>query len=845
MLVQDLRQVGRGDLALAGGKGANLGELLRAGFPVPPGFVVTTAAYDEVVSRNGRGEIIARALRAERDPGAVIRNALGTAPIPTDVAQEILAAYERLGEGPVAVRSSATAEDLPDAAFAGQQDTFLNVVGTDAVLRAVRRCWASLWTDRAIAYRARQSLDPTAVKLAVVVQRMVPAEVAGVMFTANPVTGARDEVVIDLSPGLGEAVVSGLVTPDHVVLRKRRWGWRTVERRLGRRELEVRPREGGGTESVVAAPALVTPALSDRDLRRLARLGVAIERRFGAPQDVEWAWRDGAFFIVQARPMTAVPVALRLPRAVAAMAAELFPVRPYPFDLTTWGPAVFQAIAPVVEVVGVAVDPVNRVFVQENGVAIGLTHRPPLRPTLKVLLAPLLLARRIGAYDPTRWKADPGLAAALERARRLGERDPAVLDWSGLLDLLRSELTLPRALAGEVRARYFPRALLAALVLRLVLRALGRRDQFGVLLSGIETKTLEANRALETLAAAVRADPVLADTFAAHEAGALPIALAALPSGQAWLNAFRDFLDRYGHREAAITTIALPPWRDAPETALGIVKGLALAPPRPPFERSGWEQARDDVLTSPLLRPPLIRSVFLGLLADARTLLQLREDTHFYATLALPLVRRTLLELGRRLVQVGALDEAEGVFHLTLQDLEGVSSWPPPESLTSVLRTLVQSRRARRVVAEQTPLVALARPATGAAADDAVLARGTPGSPGVAEGAVRVIHGGAEFGALKPGEVLVAPYTNPGWTPLFQRAAAVVVDSGGAGSHAAIVAREYGIPAVMGTVDGTRRLVDGQRVRVDGGRGMVFAASPPGAATDPLDQPGAAPATGL
>src|SRR5205807_3134720 len=207
-----------------------------------------TAAYDCFVTESHLSETISQAFREQQSSGISIREAFAGASLPPEVARDILAAYHQLEQGPVAVRSSATAEDLPEAAFAGQQDTFLNVVGTEALLDAVRRCWASLWSDRAIAYRACQGLDQQTVKLAVVVQRLVAAEVAGVLFTANPVTGARDETVVDASPGLGEAVVSGLVTPDHYVLRKGRWGWRIVERRPGRREVVVQPRVAGGTE---------------------------------------------------------------------------------------------------------------------------------------------------------------------------------------------------------------------------------------------------------------------------------------------------------------------------------------------------------------------------------------------------------------------------------------------------------------------------------------------------------------------------------------------------------------------------------------------------------------------
>src|SRR5918997_2369085 len=238
--VLPLTAVGRDDLASAGGKGANLGELIRAGFPVPDGVVVTTDAYAAVVEQAGLAPAVAS---AAEDGGAALRAAFAAVEMPDDLRKAILDIHPLLGGGPVAVRSSATAEDLPGAAFAGQQDTYLNVVGPEALLDAVRRCWGSLWTERAIAYRARRDVDPAGVRIAVVVQRMVPAAFAGVLFTANPVSGDRDEVVVDASSGLGEAVVSGLVTPDHYVLDA---DGRVRERRRGLREVVVRGVEGGG-----------------------------------------------------------------------------------------------------------------------------------------------------------------------------------------------------------------------------------------------------------------------------------------------------------------------------------------------------------------------------------------------------------------------------------------------------------------------------------------------------------------------------------------------------------------------------------------------------------------------
>ena len=413
-----LERLGRDDLVRAGGKGANLGELIRADFPVPDGFVVTTAAYDRFVTHNRLGNTIALALREEEGSGASIRTALEGAPIPPEIERNILAAYHELGEGAVAVRSSATAEDLPEAAFAGQQDTFLNISDEQVLLDSVRRCWASLWTDRAIAYRDRQGIDQQTVKLAVVVQRMVAAEVAGVLFTANPVTGARDEVVVDANPGLGEAVVSGLVTPDHFVLRKRWWGWSIVERRPGRREVIVRGRSGGNTEHVDGSADTDVPVLPDRALRRLVRLGVAIERHFERPQDVEWAWAGGKPFILQARPITVLPEPTPRPskqqQRMAGIVAEMLPVRPYPLEVTTWGfPLLHSAMfRPVFAVVGLRFPSFQQQFDEEDGVVVRFRGGELLRPTPGILLAPVRLLRLARRYDVAHWRADPLLAEA-------------------------------------------------------------------------------------------------------------------------------------------------------------------------------------------------------------------------------------------------------------------------------------------------------------------------------------------------------------------------------------------------------------------------------------------------
>nr|MBA3528365.1 phosphoenolpyruvate synthase [Propionibacteriaceae bacterium] len=279
-LVGELAEFGSEDLASAGGKGASLGELVRAGFPVPSGFVITTAAYARLLKSSG---LELTPLLDEDATGAKIRSAVSSSPVPDDLTRAVVAAYRRLGSGAVAVRSSATAEDLPGAAFAGQQDSYLNVVGEEALIGALRDCWASLWTERAVSYRRRQGIEPTEIAMAVVVQNMVAADVAGVMFSANPVTGQRDEIVVDASRGLGEAVVSGRVTPDHYVLDSR-GGLRCWT--AGGHEVEIRAVEGGGT-SDLAGDAGSEPLLSDSQLRQLAALGSRVAAHFGRPQDIE------------------------------------------------------------------------------------------------------------------------------------------------------------------------------------------------------------------------------------------------------------------------------------------------------------------------------------------------------------------------------------------------------------------------------------------------------------------------------------------------------------------------------------------------------------------------------
>lgn len=310
-----LQDLGRGDVTRAGGKGANLGELVRAGLPVPPCFVVTADAYREHLARSGLREQIAGLLAGldPQDRGALletsrqIKRRFETTEMSATMSDDIRRAYASLGDTPVAVRSSATAEDLPEASFAGQQVTFLNVSGADGVLEAVRRCWASLYEPQAIFYRAQRGYRHDEVAIAVPVQKMVQPVVAGIMFTVNPVTGAADRIFIEAVWGLGEAAVSGLVTPDTYVVDRQ--SMREVERSVVAQEKEVvGDPDAGGLETTVwrdvPAARRNLPKLSSEQTPLLARLGVKAEEHFGRPQDVEWAVEGDDLFVLQARPVT-------------------------------------------------------------------------------------------------------------------------------------------------------------------------------------------------------------------------------------------------------------------------------------------------------------------------------------------------------------------------------------------------------------------------------------------------------------------------------------------------------------------------------------------------------------
>ncbi len=873
---------------VAGGKAANLGELLRAGLPVPGGFCLTTHAYRCAMAPAGLEETH-RALAACA-PGdlpalaalaATARGLVLAAEVPAEIADAVRAAYAALGtDAAVAVRSSATAEDLAFASFAGQQDTFLNVVGAEAVLAAVRQCWASLWTDRAVAYRAAQGIGPATVSLAVVVQRMVDAAMAGVLFTANPVTGRRHEAVIDASPGLGEAVVSGAVNPDHFVVDGATR--RVLERRIGDKGVVIRPLPGGGTERVDQPDARFQPCLDDAQLAALELLGRRAELHFGSPQDLEWAIDgDGRSWLTQSRPITTLyplpekpppgqeirvylcfslaqgltrpltPMGLAGIRLIASSVARAarFQVpepREGPAPYTQAGQRIFFDLTPVVRSrIGRAIVP--RVFDVMESRSAAVLRRLFADPRFSVTItSPWPLLRHL-APVAARFRVPESLAralfrpeAALKRAERAGEE-------------LRTALVVPAGATAAQRLDHAERILgtevfpvvpiilplpalgfaLLAVAGKLVGRGLEPGELQAVLRGLPNNVTTEMDLDLWRLAAAIRAHPESAAVLAGqplpelvrrYRSGGLP---AVVQSGLA------GFLSRYGHRAVAEIDLGMPRWSDDPAHILGVLANYlrlddpALAPDKQ-FSKAVCEADAqvERLIAAARERSRLRAGLVRAALKRTRMFAGLRELPKYYLVEALAAVREQLAAVGAELAAAGRLDAQDDVFFLDLSEarlgLEGKKLQDIVAGRRDAYEAELGRRRIPRVLlSDGTELEALqsADPG-GRAAVAAGILSGTPASAGTVTARARVILD-PQGAHLEPGEILVAPSTDPGWTPLFLTAGGLVMEMGGPNSHGAVVAREYGIPAVVGVPDATARIVTGHSIMVDGAAGTV------------------------
>lgn len=887
------------DLENAGGKGANLARLARSGFAVPPGFIISTSAYRDFVAANSLEKGIQAAVEGINSTRTLdldsssekIHSAFVQGSLPEKVREEILLAYKQMGSPAVAVRSSATAEDLPGLSFAGQQDTYLNINSEEMLLEKVVECWASLWTARAIGYRIKQNVPQENIALAVVVQTMVQSEVSGVLFTANPLTGVRDQLVIDATFGLGEALVSGWVEPDHYVVDKS--VKQILSREPGAKAISVRSLPEGGVEKV-AEQAGKVQALSDAQILELADLGDKVEKEFAGPQDIEWATCGGQVYLLQSRPITSLfPLPENLPAEPLKTLVSFAAVQGMVDPLTPIGSYTLKSIfAAGSRAFGIRTNPEAQTILYSAGERLWINFTPILRNELGRRLLPAIFdlveptvkqaveqvkedPRLMPEHKGVSWKARRQLMTffipvagkvflnilAPERRRKMivenGERILRKLDLEARsiqgdrYQRLEKLSGVIESMADKYLIRAFPlfvSGVASGMVSWNALNMLtGKKNIYSDSTSGnhwndlvIEVTrgmpfnpTTEMDLVLWQMTQAIRKDAASMESVKGHTAEELAGDFLQGKLPKVVTDEMKRFLDLYGGRGLCEIDLGRTRWAEDPTHVFEMLISFlniqnAEEAPDAVFARGGRVaeeaiaklSARAKSAPKGWIKGRLIR-FFAG---RTRQLMGLRENPKFFAVRMMWVQHRELKKIGQEFVEAGELNAADDFFYLTLPELRSLAGREDKE-----WRRLIAERRQmfeRELNRKQLPRMILSdgrafyEGMINTNSDSEKTVMGSPVSPGLVEGRVRVVRDPARAG-LQPGEILVCPGTDPSWTPLFLIAGGLVMEVGGMMTHGAVVAREYGIPAVVGVHQATFRLETGTRIRLNGSTGEI------------------------
>ncbi|MCH0560680.1 rifamycin-inactivating phosphotransferase [Streptomyces sp. MUM 16J] len=856
--VLDLQEIDARQVPVVGGKGAHLSRLSRIeGVRVPAGFCVTTDAFrrimadapsiddrlDQLSHMDPDDRVVVGTLSAQ------IRRAIEEIAIPDDLAVAITRALTRLGEHTAyAVRSSATAEDLPAASSAGQQDSYLNVVGPTAILRHISRCWASLFTERAVTYRQRKGIDHRTVHMAVVVQQMVFPHASGTLFTADPVTGNRTVATVDAGFGLGEALVSGLVNPDVFRVREDE----VVSRSIAAKQRAVRALPTGGTqESAVDVQQQQQPALTDAQAVQLVRLGRRIEAHFGRPQDIEWCLADDGFQIVQSRPITTLfPIPDRGDHEnhvyVSVGHQQMMTDPMKPLGLSMWQ---LTAMVPMHEAGGrLFVDVTRRLGSPESRAGL-LDLMGKGDPLVRDALETVLDREDFVPTSPDPNPAGPpahGASAPIET-------DPAIV--TGLIE--RSQTSVA-ALQDGIRTKTGPalfdflveafeehkRVLGDPLNLQAIMAGmeatwwlndrlqewLGEKNAADTLtLSAPDNITSEMGLALLDVADVIRPHPEVVRFLEGVEDEGFLDELVKLAGGAEARDAIEAYLNRYGMRCVGEIDITRPRWRERPTTLVPLildhVRTFEPGAGQRRFEegRQKARQKEQDVLSRLRALPGGERKAeeTRRMIDRVRTFIGYREYPKYTIISRYFVYKQALMAEAERLVRAGLLPEKEDIFYVTFQELHDVVRSHQVDD------RLIQQRkdafRSYHALIPPRVLTSDGEALTGAYRRDDVPAGaliGLPVSTGTVDGRARVILDMAKAD-LEAGDILVTTFTDPSWSPLFVAIAGLVTEVGGLMTHGAVIAREYGLPAVVGVEHATRRIRDGQRIRVHGTDGYI------------------------
>jgi len=858
--VLDFQEIDQTQVAVVGGKGAHLGELSRiAGLRVPAGFCVTTDAFQRIMAEapsiDDRLDRLSRLKPDDREAiralSAEIRWTLEGIVIPDDVAAAITRPLARLGEqAAYAVRSSATAEDLPTASFAGQQDTYLNVVGPMAILQHVSRCWASLFTERAVTYRLRNGLDHRKVHMAVVVQRMVFPQAAGILFTADPVTGNRKVASVEASFGLGEALVSGLVNADVYTVRD----GAIVARTIATKQRAIHASPAGGTQEQAIEPERQEqPALTDAQVVRLAQLGRWIEAHFGRPQDIEWCLVDDGFQIVQSRPITTlfpIPAAGDRENHVYVsvghgqmMTDPMKPLGLSLFQLTAGRPMYEAGGRLFVDVTRGLASPASRVSLLE---VLGKGD-PLIGDALQTLIDRGDFIRSLPdeglggapARDaPAPFETDPAIVAELIERSQASlaalKHDIRTKSGSALLDFILVDIQeLKRILFDPQSHQVFMSAMEATWWLNEHIEAwLGEKNVADTLTQSVpHNVTSEMGLALLDVADVIRPHPdvVAFRRLKNIEDEDFLDELPTLAGGQEARDAIQAWLDKYGMRCVGEIDITRPRWSEHPTTLVPVILGN-IKNFEPGAGERRFEQGRQEAQKKEQELLERLRALSdgerkaeeaKGMIDRVRTFIGYREYPKYGMVSRYFVYKQALLEEAERLVQAHVLREKEDIFYLTFAELHDVVRTNQVDD-----RLIRQRKDAFRSYQTLTPprvLTSDGEVIAGAYRHDDLPAGALVGlavSAGTIQGRARVILDMAQAD-VEAGDILVTAYTDPSWTPLFVAIKGLVTEVGGLMTHGAVIAREYGLPAVVGVEHATRLIRDGQRIRVHGTDGYV------------------------
>jgi phosphoenolpyruvate synthase/pyruvate phosphate dikinase len=871
------QQIDKTKLTIVGGKGANLGELARVdGVRVPEGFCVTTEAYKEIIARGDFGGLLDQlaTLKADNRKGisetsAKIRKMIEAIAIPEDIDQEITRNLEQLDEpaspagrrNAYAVRSSATAEDLPTASFAGQQDTYLNIVGKEAILKHTSKCWASLFTDRAVTYRIQNGFDHRKVHLAVVVQKMVFPEAAGIMFTADPVTSNRKVLSIDASFGLGEAMVSGLVNADVYKVRD----GKVIDKRVSVKKLAIYALNDGGTKEQELSPEQQNKqALEDEQILSLERVGRKIEEHFGRPQDIEWCFADDRFYIVQSRPITTLYPIPAHPDgnreiqenhvyiSVGHQQMMTDPMKPLGLSfylLLTRAPMRIAGGRLFVDVTPMLASPVSREMMMET-----LRKAEPLT---KDALTTIVEREGFIKSSPPDSNVVPPPGPQAPITPIAIENDPAIVS-----DLIRNTQASIEALKQKIQPKsgadllafiledmqelkkilFDPqshRALMAGIdaaswINEKMYEWLGEKNAADVLSQSVPNNiTSEMGMALLDIADVIRPYPEVIDYLSRLQSGTKDDnfldELVKFDDGQKIKDAINAFLNKYGMRCAGEIDIAKTRWSEKPAILvpmiLSNIKNLEPGASKRKFEQ-GLQEAlkKEEALLTRLKQLPdgeQKAGETKRMIDLVRTFAGYREYPKYAMISYYFIYKQALLREAGQLVKANVIHDKEDIFYLSFEELHEVvrtrkldyeviskrrdeykvfERLTPPRVITSDGEIITSMYRR-----EDLPAGAIA---------------GLAVSSGSIEGRARVILN-MEDADLDEGDILVTTFTDPSWTPLFLSIKGLVTEVGGLMTHGAVIAREYGLPAVVGVENATRLIKDGQRIRVNGTDGYV------------------------